>query len=132
MVVGLAPVFISLIANWLLGHYGISNTFLAFGTGIIGFCYGTCPTCFHWLSLIFMAPKILVAITVYYLQHGGALALLGPVIAGLAVDMTGTYSIAYMISAALLCGAFLLSMSIKEQRQLKNIIGEVALEDSQF
>jgi len=62
----------------------------------------------------------------------GSVALLGPVIAGLAVDVTGTYSIAYMISAALLCGAFLLSMSIKEQRQLKNIIGEVALEDSQF
>lgn len=30
----LAPAYISPIANWLLGHYGISSTFLAIGVGI--------------------------------------------------------------------------------------------------
>jgi len=124
-------IFFLLAINLILFSNYTTPALLAFGTGIIGFCYGTCPALFPLAIADFYGTKNLGSNYGVLFTAWGSAALLGPVIAGLAVDMTGTYSIAYMISAALLFGAFLLSMSIKEQREQKIIIGEVALEDSQ-
>lgn len=104
---------------------------LAIGTGIIGFCYGTCPALFPLTIADLYGTKNLGANYGVLFTAWGSAALLGPIIAGLAVDMTGTYSIAYGVSAILLFGSFLLSLSIKEQKKQEPIIGEITLDNSQ-
>ncbi|MBP2628058.1 MAG: major facilitator family transporter [Firmicutes bacterium] len=124
-------VFLILTINLILFSNYTNPALLAFGTAIIGFCYGTCPALFPLTIADFYGTKNLGSNYGMLFTAWGSAALLGPVIAGLAVDMTGTYSIAYTISAALLFGAFLLSMSIKEQREQEVIIGEITLDNTQ-
>jgi len=124
-------IFLLLTINLILFAHYSTPVLLAVGTGIIGFCYGTCPALFPLTIADFYGTKNLGANYGVLFTAWGSAALLGPLIAGLAVDMTGTYLIAYGISAVLLFGAFLLSMSIKEQNKEGVITGEVALDNSQ-
>jgi len=124
-------VFLLLTVNLILFSNYTTPALLALGTGTIGFCYGTCPALFPLTIADFYGTKNLGANYGILFTAWGSAALLGPLIAGLAVDMTGTYTIAYIISAALLFGAFLLSMSITDQKQPNMIVGEVVLDNSQ-
>jgi len=124
-------VFLLLAINLVLFSNYTTPTLLAFGTGIIGFCYGTCPALFPLTIADFYGTKNLGANYGILFTAWGSAALLGPVIAGLAVDMTGTYSIAYTISAILLFGSFLLSISIKAQSKQEIIIDEITLDNPQ-
>lgn len=124
-------VFLLLAINLSFFSNYTTPVLLAVGTGIIGLCYGTCPALFPLTIADFFGTKNLGANYGVLFTAWGSAALLGPVIAGLAVDMTGTYSMAYLLSALLLFGTFLLSTSIKEGNKQEAIIGEITLDNSQ-
>jgi OFA family oxalate/formate antiporter-like MFS transporter len=51
----------------------------------------------------------------------GSAGLLGPLVAGWAVDMTGAYVYGYMVAAVTLFGAFSLAFSIRPQTKTGGI-----------
>jgi len=123
--------FLLLTMNLLLFSNYTTPVTLAIGTAIIGFCYGTCPALFPLAIADFYGTKNLGANYGILFTAWGSAALLGPVLAGLVVDKTGTYAMAYMISGILLFTAFLLTFSIKTQADSQIDIGNAALDQSQ-
>lgn len=123
-------VFLLLTINLILFSNYTTPALLTFGTAIIGFCYGTCPALFPLAIADFYGTKNLGGNYGMLFTAWGSAALLGPVLAGQIVDMTGSYSMAYTISAVLLLGAFLLSLSIKLQSKQEIIIDESTLDNS--
>lgn len=86
---------------------------LAVGAAVLGFCYGTCPALFPVVTADFFGTKNLSSNYGVLFTAWGSAALLGPVLAGSVVDLTGTYSIAYALSALFLFAALVLAMTIK-------------------
>ncbi len=91
---------------------------LAAGTALVGFCYGSCFALFPLMSADYFGLKNLGGNYGLLFTAWGAAALLGPLLAGWVADVTGTYSIAYQISAVLLLAALAVSFTMKQPCKL--------------
>jgi OFA family oxalate/formate antiporter-like MFS transporter len=82
---------------------------------VTGLCYGAFFTLFPLATADFFGVKNFgVNYGIMFLAWGFA-GTLGPVLAGHSVDVSGSYLMAYVISAALLLAAFFLAFSIKQR-----------------
>jgi MFS transporter, OFA family, oxalate/formate antiporter len=106
--------FLQAVNMLLFITYATPET-LALGTALAGLCYGAFFALFPLATADFFGMKNFgVNYGLIFLAWGCA-GLLGPVLAGFAVDVTQTYLIAYTVSAALLVAAFFLALTIKPQ-----------------
>jgi MFS family permease len=85
---------------------------LALGTVVTGLSYGAAFALFPLATADHYGTKNLGGNYGLVFTAWGCAGLMGPVLAGQAVDMTGSYIIAYIISAATLFGALILAFSI--------------------
>ncbi|MXR36007.1 L-lactate MFS transporter [Craterilacuibacter sinensis] len=83
------------------------------GTVVAGLAYGSLMSVFPSTTADFYGLKNYGANYGVLYTAWGVSGFVGPLLAGLAVDMTGTYSAAYMISAALLGVAIVLGFMTK-------------------
>jgi OFA family oxalate/formate antiporter-like MFS transporter len=108
----LMAVFIFQAANLLLFGSYTTPTLLALGTIVTGLSYGAAFALFPLATADHYGVKNLGGNYGLVFTAWGFAGLLGPIMAGLAVDTTGTYVYAYMISAVTLFGALILAASI--------------------
>ena len=108
-------VFLLQAVNMLLFITYSTPELLALGTVFTGFCYGAFFALFPLATADFFGMKNFGANYGLVFLAWGFAGLLGPVLAGWAVDATQTYLAAYMVSAALLIAAFFLALTIKPQ-----------------
>lgn len=106
-------VFILMAAN--LFCFASYNTLeaLAAGTALLALCYGTCPALFPLAAAEFFGLKNLGSNYGVLFTAWGSAALLGPILAGRTVDLTGSYYYAYILSAAFIVIAFFLAAAVK-------------------
>jgi OFA family oxalate/formate antiporter-like MFS transporter len=108
-------VFLLQAVNMLLFIKYNTPATLAFGTMMAGLCYGAFFALFPLATSDFFGMKNFGANYGLVFLAWGCAGLLGPVLAGFAVDVTQTYFAAYMVSAGLLILAFFLALTIKPQ-----------------
>ena len=90
----------------------ITPALLALGTMMTGLCYGSCFALFPLATADFFGMRNFgVNYGLIFLAWGFA-GILGPILAGYAVDITGNYFIAYAISAGLSFVVFFLALTI--------------------
>jgi OFA family oxalate/formate antiporter-like MFS transporter len=99
----------------LFAFYGTPAS-LVFGTAVIGAAYGAAFALFPLATADFFGLKNLGGNYGLLITAWGCAGLVGPILAGWAVDVTGRYGFAYAISAALLAMAVLLVPTIKPAR----------------
>jgi OFA family oxalate/formate antiporter-like MFS transporter len=106
-------VFMVQVVNLILFVHYVTPMLLILGTFTTGLCYGAFFALFPLATADFFGMKNFgVNYGLVFIAWGFA-GLLGPLLAGSAVDASGTYLIAYMVSAALLVAAFFLALTIK-------------------
>ncbi len=117
----LMAVFILQTANLLL--FGGYNTpgLLALGTVVTAISYGAAFALFPLATADNYGLKNLGGNYGLVFTAWGLAGLLGPVIAGVSADMTGSYVYAYLISAAALFGAIILALTVKPQAKTGRI-----------
>ncbi|HOD34283.1 MAG TPA: OFA family MFS transporter [Syntrophales bacterium] len=93
-------------------HY-VTPTSLALGAMTTGLCYGTFFALFPLVTADFFGMKNFGGNYGLLFLAWGFAGILGPILAGFAVDKTGTYHMAYLVSAGLLVGSFLLALTIR-------------------
>lgn len=93
--------------------YRDANTILL-GTVVAGLAYGSLMSVFPSTTADFYGLKNYGANYGVLYTAWGVSGFVGPLLAGLAVDLTGTYSAAYIISAALLGVAIVLGFFLKQ------------------
>jgi MFS transporter, OFA family, oxalate/formate antiporter len=108
-------VFLLQAVNMLLFVTFSTPALLALGTALAGACYGAFFALFPLATSDFFGIKNFGANYGLVFLAWGFAGILGPILAGLAVDVTQTYLAAYMVSAALLIAAFFLALTIKQQ-----------------
>lgn len=117
----LMAVFIFQAVNLLLFVSYTTPTLLALGTVVTGISYGAAFALFPLATADRYGMKNLGGNYGLVFTAWGCAGLLGPIVAAWAVDMTGTYVYAYMISAATLFGALILAFSITPQAKVDSI-----------
>jgi len=115
-------VFLLLTINLLSFVNYTTPLLLAWGATILGFCYGACPALFPLATADFFGTKNLGTNYGVLFTAWGCAALLGPVLASAVIDLTGTYFIAYIVSAFFLFTAFILALTIRPQAHLQEIL----------
>ncbi len=108
----LMVVFILQAANLILFGSYTTPALLVLGTIVTGICYGASFALFPLATADYYGLKNLGGNYGLVFTAWGFAGLLGPLAAGWAVDATGTYSIAYMLSAATLFVALALVMTM--------------------
>jgi OFA family oxalate/formate antiporter-like MFS transporter len=110
-------VLLTQAANLMLFASYITPTLLVLGTVVTGLCYGALFALFALASADFFGMKNFgVNYGLLFLAWGFA-GTLGPILAGHSIDVSGSYIMAYVISAILLLAAFFLAFSIKPRAQ---------------
>jgi OFA family oxalate/formate antiporter-like MFS transporter len=105
-------VFIVQAINLLFFASYITPALLALGTMMTGLCYGSFFALFPLATADFFGMRNFgVNYGLIFLAWGFA-GILGPILAGSAVDITGNYFIAYIISAGLSFVVFFLALTI--------------------
>ncbi|ABB15233.1 L-lactate MFS transporter [Carboxydothermus hydrogenoformans] len=99
----------------LFGTYHTIGS-MAIGTAIAGLAYGALLSLFPSATADYYGTKNLGVNYGLVFTAWGIGGVLGPLLAGKVVDLTGNYLIAYKISAALLGGAVLLALLLKIPR----------------
>jgi len=89
---------------------------LALGTAVAGLCYGACFSLFPLLTCDYFGVQNLGANYGILFTAWGFSGFLGPIYAGWAVDVTGSYVIAYYASAFFLLISLSLAFTIKPPR----------------
>jgi len=97
---------------FLFVNYNTSELLLL-GSVITGLAYGSCLSLFPSATFDYFGLKNAGVNYGLVFSAWGAAALIGPIIAGRAVDLTGSYGSSYMISGALLLVSALLSFFTK-------------------
>lgn len=96
-------------ANMFLFSSYNTTALLLIGSVITGLAYGSCLSLFPSATYDYFGLKNAGVNYGFVFTAWGAAALIGPIIAGRAVDLTGSYSGSYMISGALLIVSAVLS-----------------------
>lgn len=109
----LRAVFLIVAANLLLFSSYTTPLLLSFGAALTGVCYGAGASLIALITAEYFGLRNLGANYGIILTSWGLAGVLGPLVAGRAVDVTGEYVIAYIVSAALLFASFLLVSTIK-------------------
>ncbi|HWQ60840.1 MAG TPA: OFA family MFS transporter [Negativicutes bacterium] len=109
----LRAVFLIVSVNLLLFACYTTPLLLAFGAALTGICYGAGASLIALITAEYFGLKNLGANYGIILTSWGLAGVLGPLVGGRAVDVTGQYVIAYLISAVLLFTSFLLVSKIK-------------------
>lgn len=109
----LRVVFLLVSANLLLFASYTTPPLLAFGAALTGICYGAGSSLIALITAEYFGLKNLGANYGIILTSWGLAGVLGPLVGGRAVDVTGEYLVAYLVSAALLFTSFLLVRGIK-------------------
>jgi len=109
----LRAVFLLVAANMLLFAHYTTPLLLSFGAALTGICYGAGASLIALITAEFFGLKNLGANYGIILTSWGTAGVLGPLVAGRAVDVTGEYVIAYLVSAALLFASFLLMSGLR-------------------
>ncbi|MDR3591038.1 MAG: OFA family MFS transporter [Negativicutes bacterium] len=99
--------------NLLLFFSYLTPSLLAVGTMVTGLCYGACFTIFPLITSDFYGLKNLGVNYGLMLSAWGCAGFLGPLLAGWAVDATGSYFLAYVVSATLLFAALIIAFATK-------------------
>lgn len=86
---------------------------LSLGAAVTGLCYGACMALFPLLTCDYYGVKNLGANYGILFTAWGCSGLLGPLYAGWAADVTGSYVIAYYLSAALLLVSLALAFTVR-------------------
>ena len=111
----LMAVFIFQAVNLILFESYTTPILLALGTVVTGLSYGAAFALFPLATADYYGIKNLGGNYGLVFTAWGFAGLLGPLVAGWAVDMTGTYLFAYIVSAVTLVGALALAFTIKPQ-----------------
>jgi MFS transporter, OFA family, oxalate/formate antiporter len=109
----LKVVFFLQAVNLLLFFSYLTPSLLAAGTVVTGLCYGACFTIFPLIMSDFYGLKHLGVNYGLILTAWGCAGFLGPLLAGWAADTTGSYFLAYIISASLLLIALAIAFTTK-------------------
>ena len=112
-------VFCFQAANLFFFHSYTTPTLLALGTIVTGLSYGAAFALFPLVTSDYYGLKNLGGNYGLVFTAWGFAGLLGPLIAGWAADITGTYWIAYVVSAITLFGALALASTIKLKTELQ-------------
>lgn len=94
---------------------------LLLGSLITGLAYGSCLSLFPSATYDYFGLKHAGANYGLVFSAWGAAALIGPIIAGQAVDLTGSYGFSYIISGALLLVSALLTFFTKAPAEKANL-----------
>lgn len=86
---------------------------MAMGVMTAGLCYGACFTLFPLATADFFGVRNLGVNYGLLLTSWGSAGILGPIVAGWAIDTAGDYFLAYNISAVLLVAALAVAFSVK-------------------
>lgn len=97
-------------------------SFLIFGAALTGLCYGAAVAFFPLAVADFYGVKNAGANYGFILSAWGVAGVLGPVLAGWLVDITGAYGGSYLVSALLLVLALVLASTIKQDSQSHRLI----------
>ncbi len=106
-------VFLLQASNLLLFNRYVVPITLAIGTAITGLCYGAV------FALFSLATADLYGLKYFGVNYGivitawGCAGIIGPLIGGWVVDVTGTYHLAYIIGAVLLMIAAIVVLTFK-------------------
>ncbi len=100
--------------NLILFSSYLSPTLLAVGTMFIGLCYGACFTLFPLITADYYGIRNFGVNYSLVLTSWGCAGFFGPMMAGWVVDVYGSYSLAYIISAATLMASLVISFFIKQ------------------
>jgi OFA family oxalate/formate antiporter-like MFS transporter len=112
-------VFVVQTVNLLFFASYITPALLVLGTMMTGLCYGSCFALFPLTTADFFGMRNFgVNYGLIFLAWGFA-GILGPILAGSAVDIIGNYFIAYIISAGLSFVVFFLALTIHPQARNK-------------
>ena len=106
-------VFLLQAVNLIFFVHYVTPAFLALGAMTTGLCYGAFFALFPLVTADFFGMKNFGANYGLLFLAWGFAGILGPVLAGFAVDKTGTYHIAYLVSAGLLIVSFVLALTIR-------------------
>lgn len=109
-----ALLFLQALNMMLFVHY-VNFVLLALGAALAGLCYGAAFILFPLAIADCFGLKNLGVNYGLILTAWGLAGILGPVLAGWAVDTAGTYAAAYTISAGLLLVALTVTFTIKLQ-----------------
>ncbi len=109
----LRAVFLIVTVNLLLFSTYTTPLLLSVGAALTGICYGAGASLIALITAEYFGLKNLGANYGIILTSWGAAGVLGPILGGRAADLTGQYTVAYLVSAALLLLAFLLAFTIK-------------------
>jgi len=101
----------------LFVHY-VAPVSLALGAMTTGFCYGSFFALFPLITADFFGLKNFGGNYGLLFLAWGFAGILGPLLAGFAVDQTGTYHMAYLVSAALLILSFFLTLTIRSTKAI--------------
>jgi OFA family oxalate/formate antiporter-like MFS transporter len=112
----LMAVFIFQAINMLLFVSYTTPALLALGTVVTGLSYGAAFALFPLATADHYGLRNLGGNYGLVFTAWGSAGLLGPLVAGWAVDMTGAYVYAYMVSAVTLFGALMLAFSITQAK----------------
>ena len=100
-------------ANMMFFASYVNPVMLAVGAALTGLCYGAAFILFPVAVADFFGLKNLGVNYGMILTAWGVAGIFGPILAGWAVDATGTYNAAYSISAGLLLAALAVTFTIK-------------------
>ena len=92
---------------------------IAIGTALAGIGYGSLLSLFPTTVADFYGVKNFGGNYGVLYTAWGVSGTIGPIIAGIVVDKTGTYNLAYMISAGLLVVALILAVMTKPLKEAK-------------
>ncbi|GAB1456712.1 hypothetical protein MASR2M48_20200 [Spirochaetota bacterium] len=106
-------VFSTQLLNMLAFSFYTTEPLIILGTVVAGFSYGSLMSTFPSITSDNWGMKSYGANYGVMYTAWGVSGVLGPLIAGWAVDATGTYALAYTISAALLAVAIVLGLLLK-------------------
>jgi len=109
----LTGVFIIQASNLVVFGTYTSPVLLVFGTAVTALTYGSAFALFPLATADYYGMKNLGGNYGLVFTGWGFAALLGPLVAGWSVDMTGSYVPSYLFSAVLFIGALFLGSSIK-------------------
>lgn len=106
-------VFSTQLLNMLAFSFYTTEPLIILGTIVAGFSYGSLMSTFPSITSDNWGMKSYGANYGVMYTAWGVSGVLGPLIAGWAVDATGSYALAYTISAALLAVAIILGLLLK-------------------
>jgi len=109
----LMAVFMLQATNLLFFSSYTSPSLLALGTSVTGLAYGAAFALFPLATADYYGMKNLGGNYGLVFTACGCAALLGPIVAGLSADMTGSYVYSYLFAAATFIVAIALGLSIK-------------------